>query len=342
MIPDKLEREDGLAGRARVPRQARPRPVLRLATGAGTSRHRLAIPGLYLCGSGAHPGGGLDRHPGDHAARAILADQSNASLAHSLAAATSWAWGRRKRSSKRHIISLCHCTPEPSPCRRCARSLRSRRQACAPWATFAGRCSPPLDGGTSSPGGCRPRTTRRRSNPARPRPRASDRPAVPCEIPPRVGVARTGVKLGDVLRQRPAVGDGQYLDAAANPQHRDAAVEGRAGQRQLEGVVRRVDRLGRGVPVLPVVDRVDVVTPHSCTPSTMSRSASTSFPGSRAAAPPRPPPPAPAGSAATARPPSAGGLPARLCTRSPAASRANATESVRLPRRPPAWRAAAG
>ena len=40
----------------------------------GLARHRLAIPGLYLCGSGAHPGGGLTGVPGDHAARAILAD----------------------------------------------------------------------------------------------------------------------------------------------------------------------------------------------------------------------------------------------------------------------------
>jgi phytoene dehydrogenase-like protein len=44
------------------------RPVL------GLARHRLAIPGLYLCGSGAHPGGGVTGGPGRNAAREILAD----------------------------------------------------------------------------------------------------------------------------------------------------------------------------------------------------------------------------------------------------------------------------
>jgi phytoene dehydrogenase-like protein len=44
------------------------RPVL------GLARHRLAVPGLYLCGSGAHPGGGVTGGPGRNAAREILAD----------------------------------------------------------------------------------------------------------------------------------------------------------------------------------------------------------------------------------------------------------------------------
>jgi phytoene dehydrogenase-like protein len=42
------------------------RPVL------GLARHRLAVPGLYLCGSGAHPGGGVTGGPGRNAAREIL------------------------------------------------------------------------------------------------------------------------------------------------------------------------------------------------------------------------------------------------------------------------------
>ena len=44
------------------------RPVL------GLARYRLAVPGLYLCGSGAHPGGGVTGGPGQNAAREILSD----------------------------------------------------------------------------------------------------------------------------------------------------------------------------------------------------------------------------------------------------------------------------
>jgi phytoene dehydrogenase-like protein len=37
-------------------------------------RHRSPLPGFYLCGSGAHPGGGVSGAPGRNAARAVLAD----------------------------------------------------------------------------------------------------------------------------------------------------------------------------------------------------------------------------------------------------------------------------
>jgi phytoene dehydrogenase-like protein len=37
-------------------------------------RHRLPVPGMYLCGSGAHPGGGVSGGPGRIAARAVLED----------------------------------------------------------------------------------------------------------------------------------------------------------------------------------------------------------------------------------------------------------------------------
>jgi phytoene dehydrogenase-like protein len=40
----------------------------------GSGRYRLLIDGLYLCGSGAHPGGGITGQPGQNAAREILAD----------------------------------------------------------------------------------------------------------------------------------------------------------------------------------------------------------------------------------------------------------------------------
>jgi phytoene dehydrogenase-like protein len=38
----------------------------------GWSRYRTPIEGLYLCGSGTHPGGGLPGAAGRNAARAIL------------------------------------------------------------------------------------------------------------------------------------------------------------------------------------------------------------------------------------------------------------------------------
>ena len=44
------------------------RPVL------GYAAHRMPVPGLYLCGSGAHPGGGVTGLPGRNAARVIARD----------------------------------------------------------------------------------------------------------------------------------------------------------------------------------------------------------------------------------------------------------------------------
>jgi phytoene dehydrogenase-like protein len=46
------------------------RPVPSLA------RYRTPIRGLYLCGAGSHPGGGVTAAPGYHAARAVLRDVS--------------------------------------------------------------------------------------------------------------------------------------------------------------------------------------------------------------------------------------------------------------------------
>ena len=44
------------------------RPVL------GYGNYRMPVPGLYLCGSGAHPGGGVTGVPGMNAAREIIRD----------------------------------------------------------------------------------------------------------------------------------------------------------------------------------------------------------------------------------------------------------------------------
>jgi phytoene dehydrogenase-like protein len=45
------------------------RPVL------GWAQHRTPVRGLYLCGAGTHPGGGLTGAPGAHAARVVLRDR---------------------------------------------------------------------------------------------------------------------------------------------------------------------------------------------------------------------------------------------------------------------------
>jgi len=43
----------------------------------GHARYRMPVRGLYLCGSGAHPGGGITGGPGANAAREILADRKS-------------------------------------------------------------------------------------------------------------------------------------------------------------------------------------------------------------------------------------------------------------------------
>ena len=74
LSPLDLEREYGLSGGH--PLHGEPgldqfflwRPFL------GHARYRLPIEGLYLAGSGAHPGGGVTGQPGQNAAREILSD----------------------------------------------------------------------------------------------------------------------------------------------------------------------------------------------------------------------------------------------------------------------------
>ena len=40
----------------------------------GWARYRAPVAGLYLCGAGAHPGGGVTGGPGANAAREVLKD----------------------------------------------------------------------------------------------------------------------------------------------------------------------------------------------------------------------------------------------------------------------------
>lgn len=79
LTPEDLEREYGLSdghpmhGEHALDQFFAWRPLL------GQARYRLAeIRGLYLCGAGAHPGGGITGGPGRNAARAILADAGRA------------------------------------------------------------------------------------------------------------------------------------------------------------------------------------------------------------------------------------------------------------------------
>jgi len=45
-----------------------------LRPAAGYARYRTPVEGLYLCGAGAHPGGGVLGAPGRNAARVVLSD----------------------------------------------------------------------------------------------------------------------------------------------------------------------------------------------------------------------------------------------------------------------------
>jgi phytoene dehydrogenase-like protein len=74
LSPLDLEREFGLTGgdifhgALSLDQLFATRPVL------GHGSYRAPIPGLYLCGSGTHPGGGVTGVPGHNAAREILRD----------------------------------------------------------------------------------------------------------------------------------------------------------------------------------------------------------------------------------------------------------------------------
>ena len=72
--PRDLERRFGLVGgdifhgRLTLDQLFSARPVL------GHADHRMPVPGLYLCGAGAHPGGGVTGAPGHNAAKIVVHD----------------------------------------------------------------------------------------------------------------------------------------------------------------------------------------------------------------------------------------------------------------------------
>ena len=75
LTPLDLERMFGLTdgdifhGRLSLEQLFASRPML------GYANYRTPLKGLYLCGAGAHPGGGVTGAPGHNAAQAILADR---------------------------------------------------------------------------------------------------------------------------------------------------------------------------------------------------------------------------------------------------------------------------
>ncbi|MFN0218576.1 MAG: phytoene desaturase family protein [Hyphomicrobium sp.] len=74
LSPKDLERIFGLVGGDIFHGALHLDQIYSLRPAAGYADYRMPIPGLYLCGSGAHPGGGVSGIPGHNAAREILKD----------------------------------------------------------------------------------------------------------------------------------------------------------------------------------------------------------------------------------------------------------------------------
>ena len=74
LTPVDLEREFALTGGDLFHGEMTPDRLFFLRPVPGWARYRTPVAGLYLCGSGAHPGGGVMGAPGHNAAREILKD----------------------------------------------------------------------------------------------------------------------------------------------------------------------------------------------------------------------------------------------------------------------------
>ncbi len=74
LTPLDLERELGLTGGNIFHGELTPQQLFCMRPVAGWADYRTPIRRLYLCGSGAHPGGGISGGPGRLAARTILED----------------------------------------------------------------------------------------------------------------------------------------------------------------------------------------------------------------------------------------------------------------------------
>ena len=74
LAPVDLERRFGLTGGNIFHGEITPDQAFNLRPLAGYADYRTPVPGLYLCGSGAHPGGGVTGIPGHNAAQVVIAD----------------------------------------------------------------------------------------------------------------------------------------------------------------------------------------------------------------------------------------------------------------------------
>jgi phytoene dehydrogenase-like protein len=72
LTPLDLERRFGIAGGNIFHGEMSLDQMFVMRPAAGWARYRMPVPGLYLCGSGAHPGGGVMGAPGYNAAREML------------------------------------------------------------------------------------------------------------------------------------------------------------------------------------------------------------------------------------------------------------------------------
>ena len=74
LTPLDLERDFGLVGGDIFHGAMHLDQIYAMRPALGYADHRMPVKGLYLCGAGAHPGGGVSGLPGRNAARAILKD----------------------------------------------------------------------------------------------------------------------------------------------------------------------------------------------------------------------------------------------------------------------------
>jgi phytoene dehydrogenase-like protein len=74
LTPLDLERTYGLTEGNIFHGDIRPDQLFHMRPVPGWARYATPVAGLYLCGAGAHPGGGVTGAPGYNAAHRVLAD----------------------------------------------------------------------------------------------------------------------------------------------------------------------------------------------------------------------------------------------------------------------------
>lgn len=97
VTPEDIETTLGMTGGSCFHGDLTPDQMFSLRPFPGFSGYRLPLPGLYLCGSSAHPGGGVTGVPGRNAAHVILEDLHREP-------ALRRSWGAARRTSGRRVI----------------------------------------------------------------------------------------------------------------------------------------------------------------------------------------------------------------------------------------------